>query len=223
MFDSHYRLTLSGTLMGAAEKFTFGLSLARDAGDGDASGAVQHNAAQFDDMVQDSVAFFARPASRISSYAVLKEVKLATIGADGKYTTDPFIAGVNQAGGSNPGQVVYPPQIALAVSLVTNRRGPTGKGRFYLPAPYAGIDPTTGLTFPTDVALVRDSVVQWIDALNNEPDIDVVNHGVCVASTKGYNTRVTGVRVGRALDTIRTRRASLLETYSPVGDLGPNG
>jgi hypothetical protein len=40
--------------------------------------------------------------------------------------------------------------------------------------------------------------------------------GVVVASSKGYLSGVTGVKVGRAVDTIRSRRSDLPEGYIAV-------
>jgi hypothetical protein len=52
-----------------------------------------------------------------------------------------------------------------------------------------------------------------VNNLNNWPAADVNDPKVIVASSKGYNTTVTGIRVGQAFDTIRTRREDLMETY----------
>jgi hypothetical protein len=216
-FQSHWRLTCSGVLgtsSSAEERFSFGVSLADDMGGGDADRVIQPNDGQFDDMVTDTTAFFGRAASQIAPHCRLTEVKLAKIGPDGRYLEDPFIAAVSQVGAGNF-NIVYPPQVALAVSLNTSRRGATGRGRFYLPCPTVGLSTDTMVGDINGANSCRDSVKTWLDALNNEPGIDVVNFGVCVASSKGYNTAVTSVRVGRVLDTIRSRRRSLGEGYGP--------
>lgn len=212
VFRPHYRLSLIGDLHGGAERFSFGLSLANNGGAGDTSQGLQPNAAQWDDVAADCVAFFGAEGNRIGNWARLTEVKVASIGADGKYTADPYIQTVNVVGGG-PTSAVYPPQVALAVSLNTDRRGPSGKGRFYLPAFSGGVETATGLILQADRDTVRAAVTTLINNLNNEPGLDAVDLKVCVASTKNFNTPVTSVRVGRALDTIRSRRRSLPETY----------
>lgn len=220
-YAPHQRLTLSGDLgvvNGApAEHFSFGVSLVHPAPGGDNPTGLDYDNDQLNDIVADSVAFFARPETRISPSAVLKQVKLAWIGADGKYTRDPFIAAVNQAGqGATGGQTgtLHAPQVALAVSLGTGQRGASKRGRFYLPSPYINLDGT--LEIPDGIRDdVQASAAQWITDLNDEPGLDVLALTVIVASTKGFNTAVSSVRVGRALDTIRTRRRSLGENYDP--------
>jgi hypothetical protein len=63
---------------------------------------------------------------------------------------------------------------------------------------------------------MQASAAQLITDMGNENGIDVTGQRVVVVSSKGYNSEVTGVRVGRVLDTMRSRRRSLPETYDPV-------
>lgn len=231
-YAPHYRLTCSGRIgidPAAGEEFSFGLALAEypfgpifdvESGSGSVGGMVSLNQDQRDDVVADCVALFARPGTFLGAYSVLTQVKLASIGADGKYTADPFIAEVNQAGGTSGG-VVYPPQVALAVSLTTERRGASGRGRFFLPPPVINVDQNTMMIADANRDSIATSCAQFLNDLNNEPGIDSVGLRVVVASTKGFNSLVTGVRVGRTLDTIRSRRRSLSEDYSAPVDLLP--
>lgn len=225
-FSPHYRLTCSGVFgstTAPAERFSFGLALAEfegqgESGSGTVGGVVTLNDDQRNDLVADCVAMFGRPNSGLGDHVTLTEVKLATIGADGRYTADPFIAEVSQAGGQT-GSVIQAPQVAHAVSLQTNRRGPTGMGRFFLPGPVFSLDKTTQLLPDSSRDFIAVSMQQFLNDLNNEPNIDVLGLQVVVASSKGYNSAVTGVRVGRAFDTMRTRRRSLSEGYSEPLDL----
>jgi hypothetical protein len=73
-----------------------------------------------------------------------------------------------------------------------------------------------------DHASILQSSASFLNALGNEPGIDVLGLTPVVASTKGYNSIVTGVRVGRVLDTIRSRRASLPENYGATVDVSYN-
>lgn len=156
-------------------------------------------------------AFHARPTSKISGKAVLEEVRCASIGADGKYNLDPLSTFHSLAGGV--AGLFLPLQVTLAVSLVTDRRGPTGRGRFYLPAPAMGIFPDARFSV-ADVTGIRDSVATMCTAINDQPGVDFNDQVVCVASSKGYNTPVAAVRMGRVPDTIRTRRGALDEGYT---------
>ena len=49
--------------------------------------------------------------------------------------------------------------------------------------------------------------------MNNRPGVDFSDVVVVIASTKGTNSPVTAVRVGRVPDTIRSRRTALPEGY----------
>jgi hypothetical protein len=203
---------------GAPESFSYGINyagplngyLVTDKPQGDAT---------LDDIVADCVAFHGREASKIAVNAVLKTVKIAAIGPNpakpasaGQYLMDPYIAEVNVPGGAAFGQVY--PQLALACSLNTDRRGPSGMGRFFLPMPILNMNPETFLANLPDVEAVRGSVALWIAAVNNLPGIDAPDFRVVVASTKGFNTRVESVRIGRVVDTMRSRRRQLRENYT---------
>lgn len=217
-YAPHLRVSAIGSLgsSGAGEGFVFTLSMAA----GDALPPLPTAGWQgfTDDVAQDLRAFFKAPATGISGRAQLREVKVAFIGADGKYLRDPYTAPVadGQGGGTDSGSTL--PQAALAVSLVTARRGPSGKGRFYVPMPVAPVS----FDLLADANLTQGlatSTVGLLQALNNQPGWDLGTTGVCVASTKGFNTPVTGVRVGRVVDTIRTRRRSLHEAYGATVNL----
>jgi hypothetical protein len=161
------------------------------------------------------VAFWSRPASHIAHGGRLREVKVARIGTDGKYRGDPKAAAVDVPGGAGAPVLLYPPQISLAVSLATAKRGKSGRGRFYLPCPQTSMGPDGRISQNIQTA-VAGSVRTWINDLNNWPGFDGGTPKVTIASSLGQNHDVTGVRVGRVLDTVRSRREDLVETYGPV-------
>lgn len=215
-YAPHLRVTALGTLGNGAgvERFSYGFTMVNK------SLGIPFfapDAAVWADLAEDVRAFHARPDTHLSAMAILREVKIASIGVDGKYTAAPAIVNVVDTPGTHGFSYGYTsPQSALAVSLVTARRGPTGKGRFYLPMPIIAPDPATLLLSLGDVEGVRTSTVQLVNDLNNLPGVDVANLEVGVASTKGYNTLVRGVRCGRVMDTVRSRRRQLDENYTTV-------
>jgi hypothetical protein len=208
-FAPHTRVSAIGFIGSSLERFSYGLSMESQlagAGEMPSQGEAQ-------DIANDFVAFHGRATSKIWQQAVLKEVKIAAIGADGKYTEDPIIISVNQVGGG--GALPVPlPQAALVVSCESTRRGPTGKGRFYLPMPNVVITEPGFLMAVATAEDVRTSAQTLLGALNNEAGVDVVDRKVVIASSKGYNTPVTSIRVGRVIDTMRSRRKSLSESYT---------
>lgn len=214
-FAPHLRVTASGTLggaattgLGAVERFSYGFSI---------SGTTFHvpsasnNADAMNDIAADVRAFHGRAGSNIGNLAIIDEVKIAAIGADGKYTSDPFISVTKQPGGGANG-LTFPFQVSHAVSLVTDRRGPTGRGRFYLPLPLGSVDASGQITAALATG-VATSVAQLVSAINDQPGVDSNDSRVVVASSKGYNSPVVAVRVGRVLDTVRSRRRSAVEGY----------
>jgi hypothetical protein len=217
-FLPHLRLTASGEFKGASggaafERFSWRLNIE----DGTLTGNT-FNQDALNDYAADIAAFHASPGAKIHINAWLTEVKLAKINALGKYVGEPLINTMQVQGGSSA--VYHPPQVSLAVSLNTERRGASGKGRFFLPAPAMVVDSTTGLVAAADAQGVATAVKTLLDGLNNTPGIDAsTDDRVIVASNKGFSSRVTSVRVGRALDTIRSRRTSLSESYGVSLDL----
>jgi hypothetical protein len=140
------------------------------------------------------------------------EVDLGLVGKDagGAYKQGDSVA---DAAGGTSGGVVMPLQTALVVSLTTNRAGPTGKGRFYLPWPGLGLE----ADYRIDQAKAQaktDQVKALLDLINADPAVVGDFGRVIVASSKGYTSAVTGIRVGRAPDTMRSRRSDLIEGYT---------
>lgn len=224
-FAPHYRVTALGRLGAGADIFSYGLNMAPDNGNGSASGLqniITLNDTAWDDLAEDVRAFHGRAGTRISERAVLEVVKIARIGSDGKYMEDPRIVNVTDTPGGytvDSDCALVHPQLALAVSLVTDRRGPSGKGRFYVPMPVVSSEADSLLGVTADIDSIATSAQTLINDMNNSPGIDVTTLKVCVSSTKGYNTGVERIRVGRAVDTIRTRRNKLAETYRPSLDV----
>ena len=208
-YAPHGKLTMSGTLgaqEGSPERWSMSLSL-RPSGWFNAT----DSAGRREDIVADVKAFWARPASAIANIARLTQVKFAPIGVNGKYSGDPFVYDflpVLAAGGG----LLHPYNVSLCVSLTTARRGPTGKGRIFLPLPTLAVN-DQGLCGNAAVQGVAASVQTLLTALNNAPGLDVQDNEVVVASSKGYLSLVTGVRAGLVLDTVRSRRRALVENY----------
>ncbi len=215
-FAQHIRMSMIGTFGPAGggglrtEAFTYSLNLS----DPLAAEDPVDDENQAMDLAADAVAFHGSPTAKISAQAVLQMVKFARIGPDGRYLAAPRMVEVNQAGGG--GALRYPFQIALAVSLSTERRGPSGRGRFFLPSPTFNLGAETGQFPTTEIADATLAVRTFLNAVNDQPGLEGNAPRVVVASSKGFNTDVTGVRIGTVPDTIRSRRRQLVETYSAI-------
>lgn len=158
-----------------------------------------------------------------SSIAVLRDCKVATIGADGRYETneDGSYQGVGisvpatPSTGSGTGGGVYPLQVTPVATLDTSRPGPGGKGRLYLPVTSRALGASDRRLSVADAALIAASVRDFIDDVNDalETSLPDLPRRVIIASSKGFQTEVTQVRCGRVLDTQRSRRGKMLEEY----------
>jgi hypothetical protein len=183
-----------------------------------------------DAMVTASKTFIGASACGISNAVRLTAVQLAAVNAAGHFETDAKGAYVRTlvdfssaptTGGSV--HATEPPQAALVVSLNTSRTGRVGRGRFYLPMPCFPSSPTDLLISDAAAHGVALAASTWIKALNDAAANGSPPQGprVCVASGGSVknavppgNYEVTSVRVGRVVDTVRSRRNALDEAYS---------
>lgn len=204
MVPGHTRVTFKGTfgaLTAPVEDWSFRLNFAppvdTNRGTGLCDDAWQAYLDNFSEFLPPTV--------------VLREVKVAQIGPDGKYSADPFVKTYGLQGGGPA--AVHPYQVALAISLNTAARGAKGRGRFYLPASAAPIVPATGTLSDTDRAFYGTRATAFLNDMQ-----DIVGLGrLVVASQSGSLFPVLSIRVGATLDTIRSRRTAIDERYSGDG------
>jgi hypothetical protein len=106
----------------------------------------------------------------------------------------------------------HPLQVALAVSLVTGaERGRAARGRFYLPVPVSPLEgPYNQLTEAYQASYLAGSL-ELLDII--EEHVAGWQVGIVSNIGAGAERAVTGVRVGQALDTIRSRRENVPEDY----------
>lgn len=201
------RLAVVGTLYDK-DVFTFGLNFSSNV-----DGATPPP--EVPQAVIDAVtAYWQGSTPIVSTHAKVTTLKLNEIGTNGKYTGDAtvlhdFVTPLPGTGGATPA-----PQTSLAISLTTPRlRGRAHAGRYYLPlpAPEAQSDGVISLSQAGEQA---NAAQDFLGALNEA----VVGYDLAIQSNLGTGTYqfVTGVRVGRVLDTIRSRRSAFSEDYTSV-------
>lgn len=209
----HYRLTAIGHLGPSDETFSYGVNL-RDVGGAPADGRLTPE--NWLDVAEATRDFHNASDSHISPRAVLDQVKIARIGTDGTYAEPtPLVFPFNTPGGGGNEAVL--PQAALAVSLTCLPLvGPRYRGRFYLPLPVTLFDVEDDfLIIPTHADDVLGQAAQWLQAINDDTHpASTFQAQVVIASSFGTNTDVSGVRVGRLIDTMQSRRKSLTEHYT---------
>lgn len=206
----HFYVQWGGKLPGN-EQWSCGVRMQNKGG-----GGLADRAALLPAVSAAILAMHTDPNVQIAGPAKLSFVKANMISTSGDYVEDVSgeIVHADVAGGGGAAQK-YPNQVALAVSLTTGfTRGPAHRGRFYLPLPNETLDTvgviTAGALGPTETALEA-----WLTAMN-------AAHAyweVAVFSRKAgapAKRKVTGIEIGRVLDTQRRRRRSLLEQYVGV-------
>lgn len=219
-----YRVTAQGKLNGT-EEFSFGFNIIAWPGNGQTLPAVTQQLA--DDIGLKVKTFFGKSLPTgvgITQNAILEYVKVNRIGVDGRYmdADSREYAVVPPVVGGSGTPVPVAPQNALVVSLIgtENPRALAGRGRFFLP-PLRGMDAvgTTGLLTSDNATRIIDAVKVLIDDVNSlfgalgARYAGVGNTSSGSGSRAGREQLVSNIRVGNVVDTIRSRRRSLVETY----------
>lgn len=199
------RMQVSGSLF-TAESFSWSLSIAAPGGFEDWGV----------DVVPPAIVTAVRGFHEATSGppARLQIIKLNELDIQGHYLGDQTVFhdyGTTGVPGQT-GNPVHPPQIALVVSLTTERsRGLAHAGRFYIPCPAAPLQQDGRIT-DSAATFIAQQASSMLNSINAALPGD---YQVVVASDvrEGAIQPVTGVRVGRVLDTVRSRRTSLAEEY----------
>lgn len=210
-FVPHVALTVSGTLGDATapvEDWAFRLNF------GASSGTDLPAGAKYDQPAADAIwtaaaALITNGSCRFSTNVQLRQVKLSSIDANGRLVGNATVKAGTMVQGSGTNR--FPPQVAWVASLMTGIRGGSNRGRIFLPGPAIDIDGATFLTSTLDRGNMEAQVVTFLRACQTAVAAPLV-----VASSKGFSTPVATVRMGRALDTMRSRRTKVPESY----DLG---
>lgn len=220
VFVPHIRLSVNGDIGDPAapvEIFSWGLSLSTPLV---ALPAGYPSGAQRTAVEGLLSAMHSSPALFISNQCRIRQFKWARIGPDGSYTEAPFVTPANIAGGSSGRP--YPPQCSIGVTLESDDTYPSTKGRFYLPAPTTSLQ-ISGDSFViensqmTDLMTVVGDTLQGInDALATTTPayaLVVASQGRTSPVRPPGNPVISGMRIGRAVDTQRRRRNNLVEDY----------
>lgn len=229
-WPDHYRVRFEGTLgTNADEIFSIGYNLARLDSNDEWFPGDQNNLPDPLDYARNQALPFIRQvmssggAQGIGTHVKITAIKVNRIGPDGRYTdtTTSHTLYADQFGTPVVGQasgVVLPWQVALAVTTTTDRqRGLASKGRLFLPGLVAVVGNDGRL--PLAVAQAWSSGMAQAFALARASIAGGSEYFTpCVVSPGGVTgpaavRPITGVRVGRVLDTQRRRRSELDEDH----------
>lgn len=211
-----------GTNNVAVEHFSGSMRFANTAAPGSGIDAVDNDAAMMQ-LTTKLMTFWRDSRTQIPAHATLRWTKWNRVNTEGKY--------VNKYGSrrydvleatTGPNTNVYPYQIALAVTWLTDRhRGAGSKGRTYFPtaAPLAsGTGRISGATAGAMATACAELIANW----SNWTGLDTTGFAPVVGSLVGAGALrpIQQVGVGMTLDTQRRRRSDNPET--PQRALVPN-
>lgn len=227
----HTKLVIRGQYAGTSEEWSIGHKFSKYLGvdylqAGIAGGPVPNPAPPLDqtaniDLINEAQlkaavgAFFG--TAMFSSHVWVREVRAYHIGPDGKTVGNPrwFDWTGTEVKGTGT-SVVYPPQTALVVTTAAANRGNARYGRFYLPMINVPLEPDLRIHVNQAVTIGAASTA-YLKALsrafvipNGLPHPTPVNISML---GQGRQQPITRIRVGRVLDTVRTRRRQLEEAY----------
>lgn len=144
--------------------------------------------------------------------AVLKWAKLAHIGLDGHYASEPILYQAPTPVGGSASAGGAAPQLAMAITLWSGfTLGKGNYGRFYLPWPVATVSNTDGKhTWASQYAATWHAAISGVEGVlqGDYPDVRL-----SIPSQSGTMRPVTKIRCGNVVDTQRRRRNRLTETY----------
>ena len=210
---THFRFTARGVFFNSPEEWSFGFHMSRDN-----NGSTAHPGDVDQAAVTSAFAAFfggGTPGS-ISSDVKMTDWRCYEIGNDGLTVGNPLVVDVTGDSIAGTAGTKYPPQVALCATLVAVDRGPAKFGRFYIPSPADGLNSDWRLTVAQATAYANKStqllksVSDAIDLVlgSSSTGLNVSSRGGSGAGTK---QEIDHVECGRVLDTVRSRRRSLLE------------
>lgn len=164
--------------------------------------------------------FYTNANMQFGNWVRLPEVRFSDIGDNGHQTGPTFVQTIDPVivgAASNP---VLPWQCSMVVTLVADGRGKGHKGRWFLPPQTLSPGASDGLIGDGPVGIMLPPVKALITALNTAAGAPTPGGGdfggvVIVGRTGAAGTmlQVNEVRIGHVVDTHRSRRNQLVETY----------
>lgn len=171
------------------------------------------------DYTEDARDWIRSSGMRFTTDVHLTECRFAVMSDAGPQNGETVIktpAEVNSSQGQiNP---YVPWQNSVVVTLLADGRGRGHRGRWFLPPQQLTIENGLGTMTAAHQNGIADATKTFIEALNNHPGLDTqgTSGNVCIIGRtppEGTRELVDKIRVGRVVDTMRSRRKSLDESY----------
>lgn len=203
-----YLIKFNG-IVGGGEFFTH--SLVCDV----ASGGTQQNVLDAIDPAFDGALTSHNIMSLLPSTTAYQTVSVAEILDLGTGALNAKTEGALDYAGSGAASTALPPQCALVVSLQGGSKpnGTPYRGRFYTPAPGKG-QTEAGYITTTAQEAWRDF---WGKFLDDFASLAGLRTTRIWSRSQGLTVAIDSIRIGRVIDTIRSRRTDLPEEYISRG------
>lgn len=168
------------------------------------------------DMAEDIRVFLNATKGYHSANWRWTHVRFGAIKPDGSYAHGSSIYSLTTPlAGTGSVNSVYPPEVALVVSLRAPVMGRKGRGRFYLPALHTSLTAPDGVVNATAATAIANATKTMIQSLENLPGADPLGGFVMVTSAGSPQAvRPTEVRVGNHFDVQRRRQDQVQEAYT---------
>lgn len=209
----HFKFTARGVFTNTPEQWSFGFHMSRETAlwSDPSTGAI--NVGQ---VTAAFAAFLGGSGAAVSDKVKMTDWRAYQISTDNRMAGNPLVVDTTTGGPQGVATNKYPPQVALCATLVANNRGPARFGRFYIPGPTQPLDADMRIS-NNDATNAAQAVTTLLKSVSDAIDLPLTQ-----GSAEGVNVSVRGgpqgtlqvidhVEMGRALDTIRTRRNALLE------------
>lgn len=209
------RVTFSGKMWGGQEEWSTGLFLGQK--NADSAPPTEAAAAK---LAASFKTLFTAGNMKISNAYTFTQVKLASLGQDGKTILDEVVYGAPIGGATGLATTnFHPSQCSLVVTLASERpRGKAAKGRMFLPGTAVPIE-GSGRIPSADRENMSNLLKTFFDSMRN--DIDLPGQPILAAQGEGLlgalqaqNDWVTKIRLGDVVDTQRRRRNGISEQYT---------
>ena len=216
------RVTIHGTVAGGVEEWSTGFYYGNETADADLP-----SQQLVDDIATAWTAFYTGVGQNFSGAYKADYVKIASMGTDGRSDAGDTVYHTYTNGPAGSGQFLFPPQIALAATMVSTKpRGVAAKGRMYLPGVSVGLD-ATGHVGSGGLTAILGAFKTFLNACNASaasPNVVILaSHGslnadgtIKIGGTAALNKAVVGIKIGNVYDTQRRRRNQLAESYQAL-------
>lgn len=219
---THFKFTFRGVFLNTPETWVFGVHFNRNVGSGPDAGLGDVSDSGVTTALQGLFSGLNGPSIHNAVQAM--DWRCYVIGTDGRAEGNIKVVDVSALNIKGVGTTKQPPQLATAVTTVADNRGPAKLGRFYLPGlvPVMGTDLRMSVTDAQFIAQKANNFLKGISGAIDLPGTIASSAGINVSTgggAAGTRQDIDHCEVGRVVDTLRSRRRSMVEDRQTGGQI----